>query len=65
LPVAKPLDVVRLLIEANDVRKVDLIDFFGTASIASEVLNGRRALAKSHIERLSRRFSVSPSLFFD
>ena len=60
---ASPLDILRHLMEANGLRQVDLIGVFGTASIVSEVLSGKRALAKSHIEKLSRRFNVSPELF--
>jgi antitoxin component HigA of HigAB toxin-antitoxin module len=44
---------------------VDLLDVFGSPRVASEVLNGQRALAKSHIERLSARFNVSPEGFFE
>jgi HTH-type transcriptional regulator/antitoxin HigA len=65
LPPASPRDILRHLMESNGLRQVDLVDVFGTASIASEVLNGKRALAKSHIEKLSRRFNVSPELFFE
>jgi HTH-type transcriptional regulator/antitoxin HigA len=50
--------------DTNGLRQADLLDVFGTASIASEVLNGKRDLAKSHIQRLSARFNVSPALFF-
>ena len=64
LPAASPVDIVRHLMEANGLRQVDMIDVFGSASVASEVLNGKRDLAKAHIERLSRRFNVSPALFF-
>ncbi len=65
LAAASPIDVLRHLIEANGLRQVDLVDVFGTASSASEVLNGKRALAKSHIAKLSQRFNVSPELFFE
>jgi HTH-type transcriptional regulator/antitoxin HigA len=65
LKAATPVEIVRHLMEANHLRQVDLVDVFGTTSIASEVLNGKRALAKAHIQNLSRRFHVSPSLFFD
>lgn len=65
LKAAAPLDVLRHLMDSNNLRQVDLIDAFGTASIASEVLNGKRAFAKSHIEKLSQRFNVSPELFFE
>jgi HTH-type transcriptional regulator/antitoxin HigA len=64
LPAASPLDMVRHLMEAHSLRQVDMVDVFGTVSIASEVLNGKRRLAKSHIENLSRKFNVSPALFF-
>jgi len=65
LPPATPRDVVRHLMESNGLRQVDLIDVFGAESTVSEVLNGKRDLAKSHIEKLSLRFNVSPELFFD
>jgi len=64
LPPASPLDVVRHLMESNGLRQVDMMDVFGNASVASEVMSGKRDLAKAHIERLSRRFKVSPALFF-
>ena len=65
LPPATPRDVVRHLMESNGLRQVDLIDVFGAESTVSEVLNGRRDLAKSHIEKLSVRFNLSPELFFE
>jgi HTH-type transcriptional regulator/antitoxin HigA len=64
LPSASPLEIVRHLMDSNGLRQVDMVDVFGSASIASEVLNGKRDLAKAHIERLSHRFNVSPALFF-
>jgi HTH-type transcriptional regulator/antitoxin HigA len=64
LPRAKPLDVLRFLMEQHDLLQKDLADVFGTRSIVSEVLSGKRDLNKDHIERLSARFHVSPELFF-
>ncbi len=49
---------------ANGLRQKDLVDVFGTESVVSEVLNGKRELNKEHIRRLSERFKVSPALFF-
>jgi HTH-type transcriptional regulator/antitoxin HigA len=40
------------------------MDDFGTPSIVSEILGGKRELNKDHIKRLSARFHVSPELFF-
>lgn len=65
LPAASPVDIVRHLMETNGLRQADLLDVFGTASIASEVLSGKRGLAKSHIEKLSRHFNISPEVFFE
>jgi HTH-type transcriptional regulator/antitoxin HigA len=64
LPQAKPLYVLRFLMEQQELKQKDLVDVFGTRSIVSEVLSGKRKLNKDHIERLSRRFHVSPDVFF-
>ena len=64
LPRAKPLEVLRFLMEQHGLRQKDLVDVFGTRSIVSEVLSGKRKLNKDHIERLSQRFHVSPDVFF-
>ncbi|MGD0696696.1 MAG: transcriptional regulator [Terriglobia bacterium] len=64
LPRAKPLEVLRFLMEQHGLKQKDLIDVFGTPSIASEVLSGKRDLNKEHIKRLSGRFQVSPEVFF-
>ena len=42
----------------------DLAPIFGSESIVSEVLHRKRELNKSHIEKLSKRFHVSPAVFF-
>ena len=64
LPRGKPLDVLRFLMEQHHLQQKDLADVFGTPSIVSEVLNGKRELNKEQIRRLSARFHVSPELFF-
>jgi|SRR5690349_22055621 len=64
LPRAKPLEVLQFLMEQHGLLQKDLADIFGTPSVVSEVLSGKRDLNKDHIKRLSRRFHVSPELFF-
>ena len=59
-----PLDIIRHLMEEHNLRQKDLADVFGTESIVSDVLNGKRELNKAHIRRLSERFKVSPAVFF-
>jgi len=60
---AAPIEVLEELMEANGLKQKDLLDVFGTPSIVSEVLNGKRNLTTQHIRKLSRRFNVSPELF--
>jgi HTH-type transcriptional regulator / antitoxin HigA len=61
---ASPVDVLRELMSANDLRQKDLAALLGAESVVSEVLNGKRELNKRQIEKLSKRFGVSPSVFF-
>jgi HTH-type transcriptional regulator/antitoxin HigA len=64
LPRAKPIEVLRFLMDQRGLRQKDLAGIFGTRSIVSEVLSGKRKLNKEHIARLSQRFHVSPDVFF-
>ena len=59
-----PVEVLKELIAANDLRQRDLAPLLGSESVVSEILSGKRELNKHHIERLSKRFKVSPELFF-
>ena len=64
LPHSRPLDVLRFLMDQHGLRQKDLVSVFGTPSIVSEVLSGKRELNKEHIKRLSDQFHVSPEVFF-
>lgn len=65
VPDASPTEVLHELLSANNLRQKDLVPIFGSEGAVSDILNGRRLLNKNHIEKLSRRFSVSPEVFFD
>lgn len=65
VPDASPTEVLQELLSANNLRQKDLVPIFGSEGAVSDILNGRRRLNKNHIEKLSRRFSVSPEVFFD
>ena len=64
LKAATPMDVLNELMLANNLKQKDLVEVFGTPSIVSEVLSGKRRLNAEHIRKLSRRFNVSPEVFF-
>jgi HTH-type transcriptional regulator / antitoxin HigA len=61
---ASPVEVLKELMEANNLRQKDLAPMLGSESVVSEVLHGSRRLNRKHIEKLSKRFNVSPALFF-
>jgi HTH-type transcriptional regulator / antitoxin HigA len=61
---ASPVEVLRALMEANELRQKDLAPILGTESIVSEILRGKRELNKGQIEKLSKRFRISPAVFF-
>ena len=60
---ATPLENLTELMQAHNLKQRDLVDVFGTPSIVSEVLGGKRHLATSHIRKLSERFHVPAELF--
>lgn len=64
IPDASPIEVLRALMDANNLRQKDLVSIFGSEGIVSEVLHKKRALNKNHIEKLSKRFQISPAVFF-
>jgi HTH-type transcriptional regulator/antitoxin HigA len=64
IPAATPIEVIQALMEANGLKQRDLVGIFPTESVTSEVLSGRRPLRVEHIKRLSKRFNVSPAVFF-
>lgn len=64
IPGADPAQVLRFLLDQNGLSQRDLVPELGAESTVSLVLTGKRKLTREHIERLSRRFQVSPSVFF-
>ena len=64
LPKASPADVLRFLIAQHGLKQRDLADDLGGESVVSEVISGKRKLNAAHIEQLSKRFRVSPAVFF-
>ena len=64
IPPADPITTLRFLMERNGLRQKDLADDFGGEGNVSLVLSGRRDLNRDHIARLSKRFKVSPAVFY-
>jgi HTH-type transcriptional regulator/antitoxin HigA len=60
---AKPLEVLRHLMESRGVKQTHLWELFGSKGIASEVLNGKRGISKTQAKALAEYFHVAADLF--
>jgi len=60
---AEPLEALRVLMEDRGIRQCDLIPVFGSSSVVSDVLNGKRSISKTHARKLAGYFHVPASLF--
>ncbi len=56
--------VLAFLMEQRGLKQADLLPVFGSRSVASDVLSGKRELSKSHIRGLAEYFHLSPAAFF-
>jgi HTH-type transcriptional regulator / antitoxin HigA len=61
---ASPVEVLRELMQANGLKQKDMVGVFGAESTVSAILSGKREMTREHIKRLTKRFRVSPELFF-
>lgn len=57
------VSVLRLLMDQHDLGVSDFPEV-GSKSLVSKILNQHRQLTREHIDLLSKRFSISPALFF-
>ena len=56
--------ILRTLMDQHQLKADDLKDEIGGKSLVSMILNGSRNLTREHIQALSRRFKISPAIFF-
>lgn len=64
VPDVGPIEMLRFLLDLNGLSQRNIAADLGSESTVSLVLSGKRQLTRDHIERLSRRFHVSPAVFF-
>lgn len=63
---ASPVEVLSELMAANNLRQKDVARILDRPeSTVSALLSGKRPLTREHIEKLSKRFAVSPAVFFE
>ena len=64
LPEVPPHEMLAHLMEHRGLRQADMLPVFGSRSVASAVLSGKREPSKAHIRRLADFFKLSPAAFF-
>ena len=62
-PEAEPLEILHHLMEARGIKQSQLWEVFGSKGVASEVLNGKRGISKTHARALADYFHVPADLF--
>lgn len=60
---ASPLEVLKELMAANQLKQADLVPIFGSKGITSEVLNGKRGISKDKAKALADYFHISAEAF--
>ncbi len=60
---AEPLDALLTLMEERGLRQRDRIEVFGSSSVTSDVVNGKREISKQHARKLADFFHVPVSIF--
>jgi HTH-type transcriptional regulator/antitoxin HigA len=59
----EPCELLKFLMEQNDLAQSDLIPELGSSSRVSEFLSGKRDLSLPQILKLAARFNLSPTAF--
>ena len=54
-----PVEAIKLKMEENGLKKKDLIDYFGSASRVSEVLNRKRPLTLEMMRKIHKGLGIS------
>ncbi len=65
VPKGTAVEVLRQLMERDGLKQSALTPEFGCTAVTSVIMRGGRVFTRSHIARLSKRFRVSPAVFFD
>jgi HTH-type transcriptional regulator/antitoxin HigA len=64
LPELPAHETIAFLMRQKGLKQADLLPVFGSRSVASDVLNGKREPSKAHIRKLAEFFGLSPATFF-
>lgn len=60
IPRAKPVDVLKSVMAANNYTRADLIEIIGSKARVADLLNGRREMNLDQIRKISRAWHIPP-----
>lgn len=63
LPDLSPREIVTVLMRENNLKQTDMADIFGTQSVVSEVLMGKREITKQQAKKLAGKFAMKIEAF--
>ncbi len=63
IPNFMPRELLASLMNVNNLKQNDMSEIFGTQSIVSEVLNGKREITKTQAKALAERFAMKVEAF--
>ena len=65
MPVLKGIALLKALMVEDNIQHKDLVDIFESKSWVSEMMNGKRELTASQIQKLAKFFHLSPVAFLE
>lgn len=63
IPDVPPNEILKFLMQENNLKQGDLLHVFGSSGVTSEVVNGKRSISKVQAKKLAKHFKVSVELF--
>ena len=63
LPDPSPHEMLVYLMEKRGLKQADLVPIFNSRGYVSDVINGKRAISKTHAKQLAVFFNISADLF--
>lgn len=63
IPDFTPRELLTALMRENKLKQTEMTEIFGTQSVVSEVLNGKREITKTQAKALAERFAMKIEAF--
>lgn len=63
IPEGNPQEMLKHLMEENEIKQEELVGIIGSRGVVSEVVNGKRNISKNQAKALANFFHVDVSLF--